>query len=100
MTVVTLLRVIEAEENARFILRRAFRIAVMELHELVVEHPFTAHRGFRGLAVRPVAFDPPGADEMFQKWIVQRGRRLRVHLSQRQEEQAKQSRKSHGSCGA
>ena len=65
--------VIEPDKGHRFVLRRGRDIEVMQLEELMIEHPADAHGIFGSAAVAEFSNDTPVADQFIQQRILELG---------------------------
>src|SRR5438552_14486812 len=63
--------VIKSDEHERFVFRCFFARAVMELNELVLQHPLAAHGAFNRAAVAHFSGNTPVADKIIEKRILQ-----------------------------
>ena len=63
--------VIEPDKGHRFVLGRGRDVEIMQLEELMVEHPADAHRVLGGAAVAEFSNNTPVADQFIQQRILE-----------------------------
>src|SRR5213080_3406552 len=63
--------VIKSDEHKRLVFRFFFARTVMELNELVLQHPLAAHGAFNRAAVAHFSGNTPIADKIIEKRILQ-----------------------------
>src|SRR5215471_17695235 len=75
MTHVSFGDVLKSDEHQHFVFQYFLAGAVMQLNELVLQQPLAAHGAFNRAAVAHSAGNPPVANEIIEKRILECGRR-------------------------
>src|SRR5438874_12243551 len=71
MTNIAFCGVIKSDEDEGFVFRCFFARAVMELNELMLQHPLAAHGAFNRAAIAHFSGNTPVADKIIEKRILQ-----------------------------
>src|SRR5437762_11549186 len=86
---------VESDEDKGFILRLWIGVAVVKFNELVVQHPFTTNARLLNLTLAHFSFYAPVANEIIQKRILKRWRRLRLDNNENEEKEEARCRSFH-----